>query len=96
MKSSQNGKIILSVTDVVKSCPNRKFLTSQIQGSHMFFHALTFSGSRRSCLNTRQIGRQLKYLPRDPASVNAMIQTYVIVILGYFTLFQPNSHRKRC
>ena len=27
-----------------------------------------------------------------PASVNAMKQTCVIVILAYFTLFQPNSH----
>ena len=29
---------------------------------------------------------------RDPASVNAMKQTCVIVILAYFTLFQPNLH----
>ena len=29
--------------------------------------------------------------PRDPASVNAMKQTCVIVILAYFTLFKPNS-----
>ena len=29
---------------------------------------------------------------RDPASVNAMKQTCVIVILAYSTLFQPNSH----
>ena len=28
-----------------------------LQGSHMFFHALTFSGSRGCCLNTRPIGR---------------------------------------
>ena len=33
--------------------------------------------------------------PRDPESVNAMKQTCVI-ILAYFTLFQPNSHWKRC
>ena len=58
----------------------------------MFFHALKFAGSRGRCLNTRLIGRVLKHLPRDPASVNAMKQTYVIVILTYFTLFQPNLH----
>ena len=37
----------------------------------MFFHALTFAGSHGSCLNTRPIGRMLKHLPRDEASVNA-------------------------
>ena len=56
------------------------------------FHALIFAGSRGCCLNTRPIGRVFKHLPRDPASVNAMKQTCVIVILAYFTLFQPNSH----
>ena len=30
--------------------------------------------------------------PRDLASVNAMEQTCLIVILAYFTLFQPNLH----
>ena len=34
--------------------------------------------------------------PEGPASVNAIEQTYVIVILAYFTLFQPNTHRKHC
>ena len=29
---------------------------------------------------------------RDLASVNAMKQTCVIVILAYLTLFQPNSY----
>ena len=29
---------------------------------------------------------------RDPESVNAMKQTLVIIILAYFTLFQPNLH----
>ena len=29
---------------------------------------------------------------QDLASVYAMKQTCVIVILAYFTLFQPNSH----
>ena len=51
----------------------------------MFFHALTFAGSRGSCLNMRPLGRVFKYRPRDPASVNAMKQTCVIVILAYFT-----------
>ena len=52
---------------------------------HMFFHALTFAGSRGSCLNTRPSGRVFKHRPRDPASVIAMKQTCVIVILAYFT-----------
>ena len=30
----------------------------------------------------------VQHHPRDPASVNAMKQTCVIVILAYFTLFQ--------
>ena len=51
----------------------------------MFFHALTFAGSRESCLNTRPLGRVFKHRSRDPASVNAMKQTCVIVILAYFT-----------
>ena len=50
----------------------------------MFFHALTFAGSLVSCLNMRPIGRVLKHLQRDLASVNAMKQTCVIVILAYF------------
>ena len=29
----------------------------------MFFHVLTFAGSRGCCLNTRPIGRVLKHLP---------------------------------
>ena len=53
--------------------------------THVFFHALTFAGSRGSCLNTRPSGRVFKHRPRDPASVNAMKQTCVIVILAYFT-----------
>ena len=61
----------------------------------MFFHALTFVGSRGSCLNTRPIYRVFKHLPRDPANVNVMKHTCVIVILAYSTLFQPTLHRKR-
>ena len=48
----------------------------------MFFHAVTFAGFRGGCLNMRPIGRVFKHLLRDPASVNAIKQTYVIVILA--------------
>ena len=48
-----------------------------------FFHALTFAGSCESCLNTRPLGRVLKHCPRNPASVNAIKQTGVIVILAF-------------
>ena len=56
----------------------------------MFFHALKFTGSRGSCLNMKPLGEVFKYLLRDLASVNAMKQTCVIIILAYFTLLQPN------
>ena len=46
---------------------------------------------RGRCLNTRPIGRVLKRLLRDPAIVNAMKQTCVIVILAYL----PNSNQIR-
>ena len=59
-------------------------------GIRHVFHALTFAKSRGYCLKMRPTGRVFKHLLRDPASVNAMKQTYVIVILAYFTLFQPN------
>ena len=49
------------------------------------FDALKLAGSRGSCLNTRPLGRVFKHRPRDPESFNAMKQTYVIVILAYFT-----------
>ena len=51
----------------------------------MFYHALTFAGSRGSCLYTRSLGRVVKHRPRDPETVNAMKQTCVIVIIAYFT-----------
>ena len=51
----------------------------------MFFYALTFAKSRGRCLNMRPIGQVIKHLQKDPASVNAMKQTCVIVILAYFT-----------
>ena len=51
-----------------------------------------------SCINICRVPRMLfeheadrpsvQHHPRDPASVNAMKQTCVIVILAYFTLFQ--------
>ena len=55
-----------------------------------------------SCINICRVPRMLfeheadrpsvQHHPRDPASVNAMKQTCVIVILAYFTLFQLNLH----
>ena len=48
-----------------------------------FFHALTFAGSRGSCLNRRPQGRVFKRLPRELANVNAMKQTCVIVSLAF-------------
>ena len=58
------------------------------------------------CINICRVPRMLfeheadrssvQHHPSDPASVNAMKQTCVIVILAYLTLFQPNSHWKRC
>ena len=42
-------------------------------------------------MNSRLIDRVFKNHPMDLASDDAMIQTCVIVILAYFTLFQPNS-----
>ena len=51
----------------------------------MFFHGLTFAGSIGSCLNTRPLDRVSKHRPREPASVNGMKQTCVLVILAYFT-----------
>ena len=56
----------------------------------MFFHALTFARSRGSCLNTSPSGRVIKHRPRDPASVNAMKQTCVIVILALLPDFSIN------
>ena len=56
----------------------------------MFFHALAFTGSGGSCLNTRPLGRVFKHRPRDMASVYARKQTCVIAILAYFTDFSIN------
>ena len=62
----------------------------------MVFHALTFAGSPGSCLNTRPLGRVFKHRPRDPASVNAMKQTCVIIILALHILpdFSINDAQK--
>ena len=51
----------------------------------MNFHAFTVVGSRGRCFNTRLLLRVFKHRPRDPALVNAMKQTFVVVILAYFT-----------
>ena len=61
----------------------------------MIFHALIFAGSQGSCLDMRSLGRVFKHRPRDPASLNAMKQTCVIVSLAYFTWFQPKPHRRK-
>ena len=39
----------------------------------MILHALTFAGSRLSCLSMGPPGRVLKHLPRDPTSVDTII-----------------------
>ena len=52
----------------------------------MFFHALTFAGSRGSCLNMSPPGRMFKLLPSDPANVNALKQTCLIVILAFYMI----------
>ena len=52
----------------------------------MFFHALTFAGSRGCCLN--RIDRVIKHLPRDRVSANAIKENLCdryscIIILPY-------------
>ena len=45
------------------------------------------------CLFEHEADRpSVQHHSRDPESVNAIKQTCVIVILAYFSLFQPNSH----
>ena len=61
----------------------------------MFFHAFTSAGSQGSCLTTNPLSRVFKHRPKDPASVNAMKQTSVIIILAYLNGFQPKPHCKR-
>ena len=55
----------------------------------MFFRALTFAPSRGSFLTMKPIGRVFKHRQRAAASVNAMKQTCVIVILAYLTYSNP-------
>ena len=47
-------------------------LYTLLEGSYMFFHALTFAVARGSCLNPRPPGRGFKLLPRDTVNVNAL------------------------
>ena len=61
------------------------YLNDEYRIHTCFFRALTFAGSRGICLNMRELGRVFKHCPRNLASVNAMKQTCVIVILAYFT-----------
>ena len=51
----------------------------------MVFHPLTFARSRERFLNTLPSGLVFKHHLRDPASVNTMKQTCLIVIIAYFT-----------
>ena len=85
INATQVSRILINITIF--------FARAQLQNSvnigiiHVF-HALTFAGPQRSCLNMRPLGRVLKLRPRDLASVNAMKQTCVIVIFAYSTWFQ--------
>ena len=65
--------------------PRLKRVFTEYRDHTCFFHALTFARFRGSCFNTRPTGRVFEHRPCDPASVNAMKQTCVIVILTYFT-----------
>ena len=54
---------------------------------HTFFHALTFAGFRGSWTRSRRLSVHClnkKHLPRDPANVNALKQTCLIVILAFY------------
>ena len=62
---------------------------SNIGITHVFFHVLTFAGSRGSCLKRRPLGRVFKHRPRDSSSVNAMKQTCANVMLAYSTRVHP-------
>ena len=57
---------------------------ARLKGSHMFFHALTFAGGPEEAV------RVYKHRRRDPACVNAMKQTCVIVILYILPDFSIN------
>ena len=55
IKSSRNGKIILSFTDIGKSCPSRKFLTSQLCLLTLFAKISGFTVSARSPQTLRSV-----------------------------------------
>ena len=44
-------------------------------------HALKFAGSQGSCLNPMPLGSlEFKHLPRDPANINAMKETCLVIV----------------
>ena len=57
----------------------------------MYFHALTFVGVLRKLFEHEAVRPSC---PRDQASVNAMKQTCVIVILAYFTCISTITVQK--
>ena len=71
---------------------HKKLPRWEIIGITHVFSCIDICVVPRNCLNTRPIGRVLTHLLRDPASVNAMKQTCVIVILAYFKYFQIQTH----
>ena len=86
---TQNGHGLLTTDSNITIRPYEKH--NNIGITHVF-----------SCINICRVPRMLfeheadrpsvQHHPRDPASVNAMKQTCVIVILAYFTIFKLNSH----
>ena len=52
----------------------------------MVFHSLILAGSRGSCLKMKPLGRVFNLLPRDPTNVNALKQTFMIVVLAFYTI----------
>ena len=73
-----------------------QFFKSMEYRDHTCFLCINICHSRGSCFNTRPLGQVFKHRPRDHASVNAMKQTRLIVILAYFTWFQHKRRWKRC
>ena len=59
----------------------------------MFFHALTFAGSRGSCLNTRPLGRVFKHRPRDMVLMqcNKHVQSLFLHILPDFSINRADN-----
>ena len=60
----------------------------------MFFHASTFVGSPNSCLNMKPLGQMFKHLLRDLASVDAMKQACVIIIIMHILPDFYQNHAK--